>query len=54
MESRHIAQNNLLQAYAKGLVGVVFGAFEDEKVANLLPVPPTRQHLSIIPIGYWD
>ena len=52
IESGHVAQNMLLQAYAMGLAGVAFGAFKDEQVAELLRLPAERIPLYIVAIGY--
>lgn len=52
MESGHVTQNILLQAYAMGLAGVAFGAFKDEQVSEALQLPPERTPLNIIAIGY--
>ena len=51
MEAGHVAQNILLQAYAIGLSGVGFGAFEDEKVSEVLSLPEEHAPLYIIPVG---
>ena len=52
MEAGHVAQNVLLQAYAQGMAGFGFGAFEDEKVSELLPIPTEHQPLYILALGY--
>ena len=52
MEAGHVAQNILLQAYASGLAGVAFGAFVDEKVSELLPIPEAHQPLYILALGH--
>ena len=51
MEAGHVAQNILLQAYALGLSGAGFGAFEDEKVSEVLSLPEEHAPLYIIPVG---
>jgi SagB-type dehydrogenase family enzyme len=52
IEAGHVAQNILLQAYAMGLAGVAFGAFNDEQVVEAMQIPPERVPLYIIAIGY--
>jgi SagB-type dehydrogenase family enzyme len=52
MESGHVAQNLLLQAYAMGLAGGAFGAFKDEQVSEAMKLPPEQTPLYIIAIGY--
>jgi SagB-type dehydrogenase family enzyme len=52
IESGHVAQNILLQAYAMGLAGVAFGAFKDEKVRETMRLPVERNPLYILAIGY--
>jgi SagB-type dehydrogenase family enzyme len=52
IESGHVAQNILLQAYAMGLAGVAFGAFKDEQVSEVMRLPPEQTPLYIIAIGY--
>ncbi|MBN3038888.1 MAG: SagB/ThcOx family dehydrogenase [Candidatus Omnitrophica bacterium] len=52
IEVGHIAQNVHLQAVALGLASVPVGAFDDEKVKNLLDLSKEQQPLYIIPIGY--
>lgn len=52
MECGHVAQNILLQAYAIGLAGVVFGAFKDKQVSEALNLSPEQRPLNIIAIGY--
>jgi SagB-type dehydrogenase family enzyme len=52
IESGHVAQNILLQAYAMGLAGVAFGAFKDEQVSEVMKLSPEQTPLYIIAIGY--
>ena len=51
IEVGHTAQNILLQAVALGLGGVPVGAFYDEKVHEVLNLPPNEDVLYLIPIG---
>ncbi len=52
IEAGHIAQNIHLQAVALGLGSVPVGAFEDQKLKEILGLPPEQEPLYIIPIGY--
>lgn len=51
MEAGHAGQNLFLQAGALGLATVVVGAFEDDRVAELLNLPRGSRPLSIMPVG---
>ena len=51
LEAGHAAQNVLLQAVALNLGAVPIGAFEDEKVKQVLRLPPDQQPLYLIPVG---
>jgi len=51
MEVGHAGQNLLLQATALGLGAVPVGAFEDQAVADLLPLPASQEVLYLIPVG---
>ncbi|MFO7821167.1 MAG: SagB/ThcOx family dehydrogenase [Lentisphaeria bacterium] len=51
MEAGHAAQNLLLQAVSLELGGVPVGAFDDEKVGELLDLPDNEKPLYIIPVG---
>jgi SagB-type dehydrogenase family enzyme len=51
MEAGHAAQNVLLQAVALGLGGAVVGAFEDDRVREVLSLPKGEQPLYLIPLG---
>ncbi|MFX0021977.1 MAG: SagB/ThcOx family dehydrogenase [Candidatus Hermodarchaeota archaeon] len=52
IEVGHCAQNIHLEAVALGLGSVPIGAFEDDKVADVLNLPKKIVPLYIIPIGY--
>jgi SagB-type dehydrogenase family enzyme len=52
IEVGHIAQNIHLQAVALGLSSVPIGAFSDEKVKEILPLPENHEPLYVIPVGY--
>jgi SagB-type dehydrogenase family enzyme len=54
IEAGHIAQNIHLQAVALGLASVPMGAFEEEKVKELLSLPAERRPIYMIPVGYAD
>ncbi|MGA1843818.1 MAG: SagB/ThcOx family dehydrogenase [bacterium] len=50
-EAGHVAQNCFLQAESLGLhVGIV-GAFEDETMKKILPLPKGHEPLLILPVG---
>lgn len=51
MEVGHAGQNILLQAVALGLGAVPVGAFEDDRVADVLQLPPDHAPLYLIPVG---
>ncbi len=52
LEAGHAAQNVLLQAVALGLGAVPIGAFEDDRVRQVLTLPSDQQPLYLIPIGH--
>lgn len=52
IEAGHIAQNIHLQALSLGLVSVPVGAFNDEKVSEILNLPEDCAPLYLIPTGY--
>ena len=52
MEVGHCAQNIHLEAIALGLESVPIGAFEDERVKQVLDLQKKVEPLYIIPIGY--
>ena len=51
IEVGHAAQNVYLQAAARGLGTVLVGAFDDEKVQNVLGLPPDHEPLGLMPVG---
>jgi len=51
LEAGHAAQNLCLQATAMELGLVTAGAFDDEKVAEVLNLPEDEKPLYIIPVG---
>lgn len=52
IEAGHIGQNILLQSEAMGLgVGIV-GAFDDEKLRQVVNILPNHEPLLILPVGY--
>ncbi|KAB1190725.1 MULTISPECIES: SagB/ThcOx family dehydrogenase [Haloferax] len=51
MEAGHAGQNIYLQAESLGLSTVSVGAFDDERVRDILGAPPTRRPLYIFPVG---
>jgi len=52
MEVGHASQNLLLQAVALGLGGAIVGAFDDERLKQLLRLPQMERPLAILPIGH--
>lgn len=52
LEAGHAAQNILLQAVALNLGAVTIGAFDDDKVKQVLALPAGEQPLYVIPIGH--
>lgn len=52
LEAGHVAQNVLLQATALGLVAVPVGAFDDERVADLLSLPEGLEPVYLLPVGH--
>jgi SagB-type dehydrogenase family enzyme len=52
IEAGHIGQNILLQSEAMGLVAGIVGAFNDEKVRQVINVHPNHEPLLILPVGY--
>ena len=51
LEAGHAAQNVLLQAVAMRLGAVPVGAFDDERVQDVLGVPGDHAPLYLIPVG---
>lgn len=52
MEAGHAAQNLLLQAVALDLGGVPIGAFDDDRLSEILGLPHNEAPLYLIPIGH--
>ena len=52
MEAGHASQNLLLQAVALGLAGATVGAFDEERLQQLLKLPEEEHPLVILPVGY--
>jgi SagB-type dehydrogenase family enzyme len=52
LEAGHAAQNLLLEAVALGLGAVPVGAFEDQKVQEVLGLPADHEPLYLIPVGH--
>ncbi len=51
LEAGHAAQNLLLQATALGLGGVPIGAFDDQRVRQVLSLPADASPQYVVPIG---
>jgi SagB-type dehydrogenase family enzyme len=51
MEAGHAGQNLLLQAVSLGLGAVPVGAFQDDKVKQVLNLPIDHEPLYLIPVG---
>ena len=51
IEAGHVAQNCLLQAESLNLKVGIVGAFEDQKLMDLLPIPKTHEPILILPMG---
>lgn len=52
MEAGHVSQNIYLQCESLDLGTVAIGAFDDEKVANILKMKKSHAPLYIMPIGH--
>jgi len=52
IEVGHTTENLVLEAAALGLSSITIGAFNDDKVSNLLNLPHNETPLYIIPVGY--
>lgn len=53
MECGHVGQNVSLQAVSLGLDTVMVGAFDDERVREVLSIPQEETPFYIIPVGYF-
>lgn len=51
LEAGHAVQNVLLQAVAMGLGAVPIGAFDDERVSEVLGLPDEESPLYLVPVG---
>ncbi|MBN2372388.1 SagB family peptide dehydrogenase [bacterium] len=51
IEAGHVAQNCFLQAESLGLSVGIVGAFEDQSLIDLLPIPEGHEPILIIPVG---
>jgi nitroreductase len=51
MEIGHAAQNVYLQAAAAGLGTTFVGAFQDDRVKQLLELPESEVPLGLMPVG---
>jgi len=51
IETGHAAQNVFLQATALGLAAVVVGAFDDDRVGEVLNLPQGETPLYLMPVG---
>ncbi len=52
MEAGHLGQNVSLQAVTLGLSSVMVGAFDDQKVAEIMDLDISQTPLYVIPLGY--
>jgi len=52
MEAGHIGQNIFLQSQAMGMEAGIVGAFEDEKVIQVMGITKTHEPLLLMPVGY--
>ncbi|MCK9375677.1 MAG: SagB/ThcOx family dehydrogenase [Syntrophobacterales bacterium] len=52
MEAGNVSQNLFLAAEDLGLGAGIVGAFEDEALARALKLPPGREPLLVMPVGY--
>ena len=51
MEVGHAAQNVYLQAEADGLATTMVGAFDDERLQDVLGLPADHEPLAVLPLG---
>jgi SagB-type dehydrogenase family enzyme len=51
IEAGHAAQNMLLTAVSLGLGAVPVGAFRDERIQEIMGIPPDHRPLYLIPVG---
>ena len=51
MEAGHAAQNVFLQAVSLGLGTVVVGAFDDDRVQQIMEMPEGENPLYLMPVG---
>ena len=51
MEAGHAGENLALQAEALGLATVSVGAFDDDRIREVLEVPSTQRPLYVFPVG---
>jgi SagB-type dehydrogenase family enzyme len=52
IEAGHIGQNIFLQAQAMGLAAGIVGAFDDEKLVQVMGITKTHEPLLVLPVGY--
>ena len=52
VEAGHIGQNIFLQSQALGLGAGIVGAFEDQKVIQVMGIKSTHEPLLLMPVGY--
>jgi SagB-type dehydrogenase family enzyme len=52
IEAGHIGQNIFLQCQGMGLEAGIVGAFDDEKVVQVMGIKRTHEPLLIMPVGY--
>jgi len=51
IEAGHIGQNIFLQSEAMGLAAGIVGAFEDQKIIQVMGIKETHEPLLIMPVG---
>ncbi len=52
IEAGHIGQNIFLQSQAMGLEAGIVGAFEDDKIIEVMGIKKTHEPLLLMPVGY--